>query len=86
MSDEQKDERLGALWSKRSAKGEYFTGNLEINGEKIGVVVFSNDKRGNEKAPDWRILRAKPKPERGTERAAVTNRTEPMVTDDQIPF
>lgn len=83
MSEEQKqDDRLGALWQKRSAKGEYMTGNIEINGEKIGVVVFSNDKRGNDKAPDWRILRAKPRAEQGTPIAALA----PAVTDDDIPF
>ena len=80
MSDEQKDQRLGALWSKTNAKGQFFTGNLEINGEKIGVVVFSNDKRGNEKAPDWRILRAKPRESKPAHDEA------PPMTDDDMPW
>lgn len=53
-----KDE-IGALWSKTSAKGPYMTGI--INGER--VVVFANDAKGNEKAPNWRVLKAKPRTE-----------------------
>jgi uncharacterized protein (DUF736 family) len=84
MSDEQKqDDRLGALWSKHSAKGEYFTGNIEINGEKIGVVVFSNDKKGNDKAPDWRILRAKKREEKPQH--IPSGEPSPM-SDSDIPF
>lgn len=57
-----KDE-IGALWAKHSARGPYFTGT--VNGDR--VVVFENDKKGNEKAPDWRVLRAKPRPEQATD-------------------
>lgn len=49
---------IGALWSKTSSHGEYFTG--VINGEP--VVVFRNDrKRAGSKAPDWRVMKPKPK-------------------------
>ena len=49
---------IGALWSKTSARGEYMTGT--IHGER--VVLFRNDrKEAGSKAPDWRVLKAKPK-------------------------
>lgn len=48
---------IGALWEKSGSKGPYMTGT--INGERI--VVFRNDK-GSEKSPQWRILKATPKP------------------------
>ena len=55
MSERNPDE-LGALWERTSAKGRYMTG--EINGVK--VVVFPN-KSDNEKAPQWRVLKSKPR-------------------------
>lgn len=61
MPDFKKDEsEVGALWSKTGAKGEYLTGT--ING--VAVVVFKNDRKPpGSKAPDWRVLKAKPKVE-----------------------
>jgi uncharacterized protein (DUF736 family) len=54
---EQNQDEIGALWSKTSARGEYFTG--VINGQK--VVVFKNTRKTAEKHPDWRVLKAKPR-------------------------
>lgn len=57
MAEKNHDE-LGALWEKSGAKGPYMTGT--INGER--VVVFRNgNKADGSKAPDWRVLKAKPK-------------------------
>lgn len=56
MSREHNPDELGALWEKTSARGPYMTGT--INGQR--VVVFRNDK-GGEKAPQWRVLKAKPR-------------------------
>jgi hypothetical protein len=50
-------DELGALWMRHGSKGEYMTGT--IGGVK--VVVFPNDRKGNEKAPDWRVLKSKPR-------------------------
>ena len=57
-----KDENeIGALWEKTGSKGTYMTG--QING--VGVVVFANGKKApGSKAPDWRVLKAKPKADR----------------------
>lgn len=58
------ENEIGALWSKMSAKGEFFAGM--VNGQ--AVVVFKNtQKRDGSKAPDWRILKAQPKPARDDE-------------------
>lgn len=47
-----------ALWLKTSSRGEYMTGT--INGQP--VVVFRNDRKADgSKAPDWRVLKPKPK-------------------------
>lgn len=55
MSDKNQDE-LGALWLRSGAKGDYMTG--EIDGVK--VVCFPN-KSDNPKAPQWRVLKSKPR-------------------------
>lgn len=54
-------DEIGVLWKKQSAKGmEFMSGSLEINGEKINIVVFSQQKK-SEKAPDYKILISKPR-------------------------
>ncbi len=70
VSEQQKDEVLGALWDK----GSYFTGQLEIEGQKIAVVVFKNKHKTQDKHPDYRILKSKPKGER------------PTVSASDVPF
>ena len=62
MPYERDPNELGVLWSKTSARGEYFTGTLEIDGVKQQIVVFKNGNKKSEKAPDWRILKSQPKP------------------------
>lgn len=52
-----REDEIGALWVQNGPKGEYMTGT--INGQK--VVVFANDKKSSDKAPDWRVLKSKPR-------------------------
>jgi uncharacterized protein (DUF736 family) len=74
MAEKNPDE-IGAMWMKTGAKGDYMTGT--VNGER--VVVFRNDKRGNEKAPDWRVLKAKPREGQQVEAGV-------PIHEDEIPF
>jgi hypothetical protein len=53
------DDKMGAFWVKEGKNGEYMSGELLINGEKVRVVAFKRDKR-NEKEPDWDIKKSKP--------------------------
>lgn len=53
---------IGALWIKQSKSGtEFMSGYIEINGQKIDIVVFKNDKGDNDRKPDWKILRSQPR-------------------------
>ncbi len=61
MSDKNPNE-LGALWKKVSQKGEYMSGTLTINGEKINIVCFENRYKKEDKHPDWIVLRSKGRP------------------------
>lgn len=56
------DKYIGALWVKKSKKGQdFFSGNVEVNGIKVDIVVFRNNKDGNEKRPDYQILKSEPR-------------------------
>jgi hypothetical protein len=49
------ERKIGALWAKKGAKGDYFSGELIINGKTVPIVVFKNDRQEG-KQPDWHIL------------------------------
>ena len=51
---------IGALWLKTREDGtKFFSGTINngIHGD-INVMIFKNDKKENEKAPDYRIAMA----------------------------
>jgi uncharacterized protein (DUF736 family) len=56
-----REDEIGALWIKNSSKGEFMTGKITINGQEINVVAFPNDHKSNDRSPDWRLLKAKPR-------------------------
>lgn len=47
--------RIGGLWLKQGRQGKFMSGEIEINGKKIQIVVFKNDKGDNPKRPDYTI-------------------------------
>ena len=58
-------DEVGALWKRKSKAGmTYLAGH--VNYDELGkeitskVVVFSNDKKTNDKQPDYRIYLSKP--------------------------
>ena len=54
--------KFGALWVKQNDRGEYMSGEMTINGQKIGIVCFRNTlKEDNPKCPDWDILKSEDK-------------------------
>lgn len=72
---------MGALWLKTSKSGDkFFSGTVEINGEKHGIVIFKNNYKQKENQPDYRIF---PQRERG-ESPQVSAARE--VFQDDIPF
>lgn len=71
MPFEKDQNEIGALWARSSPKGDYLTGNID----GIGPVVCFAVKSGHSKAPTWRVLKSRPRGERGEQ-----------VRDDDIPF
>jgi len=72
---------IGALWLKEGKSGKFMAGNIEVNGEEIGVMVFKNDKGDNPKRPDYRIMVIVEEDEDGYRQ----NNVAPD-EDDDIPF
>ncbi len=56
-----REDKLGALWQKSSDKGDFFSGEIEINGTKHAIVVFANGYKDAENKPDWIIYKSKPR-------------------------
>jgi uncharacterized protein (DUF736 family) len=57
MAFEKDPNEIGALWMKSGRKGDYMTGVIE----GIGAVVLFPVKSTSPKAPQWRVLKSKPK-------------------------
>lgn len=46
----------GAVWLKTSKNGlKYMSGTVDVNGIQHDIAIFKNDKKGNDKAPDYRL-------------------------------
>lgn len=56
--------KIGALWLKQSQDGtKYFSGVIQDLSGDINIAVFRNDKKENDKQPDYNIvLSERPKP------------------------
>lgn len=60
-----KDRKLGALWKRASKDGtkKFYTGNIEIDGQKIDLVIFPTKNKENPNAPDLQIYRSEDRPQ-----------------------
>lgn len=90
-----KDDRIGALWrpNTQNGKAPVAKGSIEINGQKIPVVVWRNRwKKEGERTPDFYIERDTPRdqsaPRQEQQPPAVDTfgRGKPDDFSDDIPF
>lgn len=52
-----KEEYRTGLWKKQAKSGiTYCSGKIKLGNREFQVVLFNNDKRGNEKAPDFNLI------------------------------
>ncbi len=82
----EKQQELGALWIKTSAKGEYMTGVVTIDGVAIPIVAFTNQNKKNPKEPDWRILRSVPREQKENNVKDAFQQDADTIAKEDIPF
>ena len=52
-----REEYRTGLWKKTSKKGNtYCSGKFKLDGKEYFLTLFNNDKKGNEKAPDFQLF------------------------------
>lgn len=98
---QNKKNDIGGLWKKVSKAGsEYMSGSVEVNGEKISIVVFSNSyKKAGERTPDFKIFlsesrdpvaneipSSKPEVKKNKNNAPPQEVESDSLVDDEIPF
>jgi hypothetical protein len=48
--------KIGSLWAKQTKDGKRFlSGSIEIDGQKIKIVIWPNDYKYSEKSPDFKV-------------------------------
>lgn len=95
-----KKQSIGALWVKQGAKGDYLSGYVEVDGQKVPLVCFINGYKKEAKHPDYQIYKSEPRQGQGerteTEQRAPLNETvekpttatqdDDIIYPDDIPF
>ncbi len=56
-SSEWRERELGALWSQKGQSREYMTGHFLLGDSKQKVVIFRNQNKTNDRAPDYVIYK-----------------------------
>ena len=41
-NNDWKEREIGALWKRESSNQKYLSGKVKVNGEELGVVIFTN--------------------------------------------
>jgi len=73
------------LWKNVSSKGvEYFSGNLG----DCKIMIFPNDKKGNDRAPDYRMVIAEKQKKTGgqAQPATASDKPDNPFNDSDVPF
>ena len=73
------EDKIGAFWQRSGAKGEYLSGQIELNGEKINVIAFKNGRKSKSNHPDWILYLQRP-------RQDVAPPPEREAGGDSVPF
>jgi|11_taG_2_1085331.scaffolds.fasta_scaffold03386_4 hypothetical protein len=61
--EEWKQRECGGLWLRQGTKGDFYSGYVEVNGERQEVVAYLNTfKKDGSNEADVRVYVSKPKP------------------------
>lgn len=48
--------RIGGLWQKEKEGRVYLSGQIDLDGKKINILIFPNDRKEQENHPDFNIM------------------------------
>ena len=89
MAYEKNPDELGVLWQKQSSAGNTFLSGKVVcahcSHEQPVVVFGAKQPKKNDKAPDWTIMKSKPREDMPAPQPRVLP-AQTMLTDDDIPF
>lgn len=75
------------IWKKKSEKGTtYCSGKIKIGTTEYQVRLFNNDKKGNDKAPDFNLLLKVEELETKQEQVDPFKAFGDSIEKDEIPF
>ena len=78
---------IGALWSKTNQYGEYYTGNVEIDGKKTALFIGRTKEKKTDRHPDWLIYLSESKDQQKTDTPqSVPPPPIDTINLDDIPF
>jgi hypothetical protein len=87
---EKNPDELGVLWQKQSSAGNTFLSGKVIcavcSHEQPVVVFGAKLPKKNEKAPDWTVMKSKPREDMPSPQPRVLPVRNAMLDDDSIPF
>jgi len=87
---EKNPDELGVLWQKQSTAGTtYLSGKVtcpNCSHEQPVVVFGAKQPKKNDKAPDWTVMKSKPREDMPAPQPRVLPVQTAMLDDDSIPF
>lgn len=90
MAYEKNPDELGVLWQKQSSAGNTFLSGkvtcANCSHEQPVVVFGAKQPKKNNKAPDWTVMKSKPREDMPAPQPRVLPAQNAMLDDDSIPF
>ena len=82
------EDKLGALWINEKKDGsKYMSGEIEVDGQTLKVVVLKNNYKKESKHPDYEVLRKKQQGEgSGQPQGSKQEQAVKETFQDDIPF
>ena len=90
MAYDKNPDELGVLWQKQSSAGNTFLSGKVVcahcSHEQPVVVFGAKQPKKNDKAPDWTVMKSKPREDMPAPQPRVLPVQTAMLDDDSIPF
>ena len=86
-SSEWRERELGALWSQKGQNREYMTGHFLLGDSKQKVVIFKNQNKTNDHAPDYVIYKHVERDGNtsNTQSASMSSGSDNLTATEEIP-